>query len=124
VPSFGMISGRNNATDEAASNGEIEQNQLLGKALTFSEEKFSIQRKQTKNSHKTHEGIVNNDSMMNINPFVPSDFHSKRSFDQLHHSSCSKEGQEVVFTMKESLRDLDAFNFSPEKTPTLLETFS
>lgn len=59
---------------------------------------------------------------MNINPFVPSDLHSKISYDNCKsHSSLSKDGQDVVFTMKESLRDLDSFNFSPDKTPTIMQ---
>lgn len=65
--------------------------------------------------------------MMNINPFMPSDVNSKMSFEMINksHSSFSKEGQEIVFTMKESLRDLDSFNISPEKTPVLMhQTFS
>lgn len=65
--------------------------------------------------------MLNNDSMMNINPFVPSEIHSKMSYDNLKsHSSFSKDEKEIVFTMKESLRDLDAFNLSPEKTPILM----
>lgn len=69
--------------------------------------------------------MLNNDSMMNINPFVPSELNSKMSYDNLtSHSSFSKEGREIVFTMKESLRDLDSFNLSPEKTPILMhQTF-
>jgi len=46
--------------------------------------------------------------MMNINPFLPSDLHSKYSEENLNYPSCmSKDGKEVVFTMKESLRDLE-----------------
>lgn len=56
--------------------------------------------------------------MMNINPFVQNDINSK-SFEK-SYSSFSKEGHEIVFTMKESLRDLDSFNMSPEKTPILM----
>lgn len=60
---------------------------------------------------------------MNINPFQPSEMNSKLSYDNLtSHSSFSKEGREIVFTMKESLRDLDSFNLSPEKTP-IYQTF-
>ena len=60
--------------------------------------------------------------MMNINPFVPSDLHSKISYENFKsHSSMSKDGQEVVFTMKESLRDLDSYNLSPEKTPNIMQ---
>ena len=64
--------------------------------------------------------------MMNINPFVPSDLHSKISYENFKsHSSMSRDGKEVVFTMKESLRDLDSYNLSPEKTPTIMhQTFS
>jgi len=59
--------------------------------------------------------------MMNINPFVPSDLHSKISYDNFKsHSSMSKDGHEFVFRMKESLRDLDSFNLSPEKTPIII----
>ena len=68
----------------------------------------------------------NNDSMMNINPFMPasSEINSKLSYNFKSQSSISKDGQEVVFTMKESLRDLDSFNISPEKTPQIMqETF-
>jgi hypothetical protein len=64
--------------------------------------------------------MLNNDSMMNINPFIPSDIHSKISYDNIKsHSSMSRDGHEVVFTMKESLRDLDAHhgNFTPERSP-------
>ena len=51
--------------------------------------------------------------MMNINPFLPSDLHSKYSGDNFKsHSSMSKDGKEVVFTMKESLRDLDSYDLS------------
>jgi hypothetical protein len=54
--------------------------------------------------------------MMNINPFVPSEMNSKMSYDNLtSHSSFSKEGREIVFTMKESLRDLGSFNLTPDK---------
>ena len=64
--------------------------------------------------------------MMNINPFVPSDLHSKISYENFKsHSSMSREGHEAVFTMKESLKDLDSFNISPEKTPAIMhQTFS
>lgn len=64
--------------------------------------------------------------MMNINPFVPSDLHSRVSYENYKsHSSMSKDGKEVVFTMKESLRDLGSFNLSPDKTPALMQqTFS
>jgi len=56
----------------------------------------------------------NNDSMMNINAFAPSDIHSKISYDNIKsHSSMSRDGQEVMFTMKESLRDLNSF--TPER---------
>lgn len=59
--------------------------------------------------------------MMNINPFVPSEINSKLSYYNFKsQSSISKEGHEVVFTMKESLRDLDSFNMSPEKTPQIM----
>ena len=67
---------------------------------------------------------MNNDSMLNINPFVPSsEINSKMNscYDNLtSHSSFSKEGREIVFTMKESLRDLDSFNLSPERIPILM----
>jgi hypothetical protein len=55
--------------------------------------------------------------MMNINPFVPSDIHSKISYDNINksHSSMSREGHEMVSNMKEFLRDLDAFNLTPDK---------
>ncbi len=60
--------------------------------------------------------------MMNINHFSPSDSHSKISYEHFKsHSSISKDRQEVVFTMKESLRDLDSYNLSPEKTPTIMQ---
>lgn len=65
--------------------------------------------------HHAHRGATtnnNNDSMMNINPFIPSDIHSDTNID---HSSMSKDGHEVVFTMKESLRDLDANPLSPDR---------
>jgi hypothetical protein len=73
-----------------------------------------------KKSNKTHNtkkgGMQNNDSMMNINPFVPSDIHSKISYDNIKsHSSMSREGHEMVSNMKEFLRDLDAFNMTPDK---------
>lgn len=60
--------------------------------------------------------------MMNINPFVPSELNSnKMSYDNLtSHSSFSKEGREIVFTMKESLRDLDSFNLTPDKTQNIM----
>ena len=59
---------------------------------------------------------------MNINPFEPSDLHLKISYEIFKSpSSMSKDGQEVVFTMKESLRDLDSYNLSPEKTPTIMQ---
>lgn len=85
---------------------------------------FNMDKGIKKKSNKTHQNkkeILNNDSMMNINPFAPSDIHSKISYDNIKsHSSMSKDGQEVVFTMKESLRDLDAFNLTPERSPPLL----
>ena len=65
--------------------------------------------------------LSNNDSMMNINPFKPSDINSKISNNIKSQSSISKEGHEVVFTMKESLRDLDSINLSPEKTPIIMQ---
>ena len=53
---------------------------------------------------------------MNINPFVPSDIHSKISYDNMKsHSSMSRDGHEVMFTMKESLRDIDYYNMTPEQ---------
>jgi hypothetical protein len=74
--------------------------------------------------------------MMNINPFVPSaemqNTYSRMSFDNHHsksnHSSYSNRevgGHEKMFTMKESLVDLDSFNLSPEKIPVVMhQTFS
>ena len=78
-----------------------------------------------KKSNKTHQNkkeILKNDSMVNINPFVASDFHSKISYENMKsHSSMSREGQEVVFTMKESLRDFDVFNnLTSERSPPIL----
>lgn len=80
-----------------------------------------------KKSIKTqNKEILNNDSMMNINPFLPSDLHSKISYDNnKSHSSMSRDGRDIVFTMKESIRDLDSFNLTPEKTPNMMhQTFS
>ena len=80
-----------------------------------------------KKSNKTHNtkkgGMHNNDSMMNINPFVPSDIHSKISYDNIKsHSSMSREGQEMVSNMKEFLRDLDGFNMTPDKqSPSIIK---
>ena len=70
-----------------------------------------MKKKSTK-THQHKKEMLNNDSMMNINPFMPSDIHSKISYDNIKsHSSMSRDGREVVFTMKESLRDLDdAYN--------------
>jgi hypothetical protein len=78
-----------------------------------------MKKKSTK-THQNKKEMLNNDSMMNINPFVPSDIHSKISYDNIKsHSSMSRDGHEVVFTMKESLRDLDAaFNLlTPQRSP-------
>jgi hypothetical protein len=78
-------------------------------------------KKKAMKMHQNKKEILNNDSMMNINPFVPSDIHSKISYDNIKsHSSMSRDGHEVVFTMKESLRDLDAFNLTPERSPPIL----
>jgi hypothetical protein len=76
-------------------------------------------KKKSMKTHQNKKEMHNNDSMMNINPFVPSDIHSKISYDNIKsHSSMSRDGHEVVFTMKESLRDFDAYNnsnFTPER---------
>jgi hypothetical protein len=72
VPSFGRISAR----DSTISPNE---GKSMSKALTFSETKFGQQTK--KKSTKTNENLQNNDSMMNINPFVPSELNSKMSFE-------------------------------------------
>lgn len=80
-------------------------------------------KKKAMKTHHNKNALNNNDSMMNINPFVPSDIHSKISYDNIKsHSSMSRDGQEVVFTMKESLRDLDAFTnpLTPQHSPPLL----
>jgi len=71
VPSFGRRNGTISGEES-----EQEESKNLGKALSFSEEKFNVERRGTKNSNKTNENIVNNDSMMNINPFYPSEIHS------------------------------------------------
>ena len=85
---------------------------------------FNMEKGMKKKAMKMHQNkkeILNNDSMMNINPFAPSDIHSKISYDNIKsHSSMSRDGHEVVFTMKESLRDLDAFNLTPERSPPIL----
>ena len=119
-----MISGNiENMTDGENSSKSFQMKPGgISKALTFSEHKFNIEpkRNETKKSLETHE-IVNNDSMMNIHPFVPSEINSKNSYENYKsHSSCSKEGHEIVFHMKESLKDLDALDFSPEKTPIMM----
>ncbi|CDW89343.1 variant sh3 domain containing protein [Stylonychia lemnae] len=105
VPSFGKISAR----DERSSK--------------FNMDKGGSKKKSTKTQNKE---ILNNDSMMNINPFLPSDMHSKISYDNnKSHSSMSKDGRDIVFTMKESIRDLDSFNLTPEKiTQNMHQTFS
>lgn len=98
IPSFGRISAR----DEKSSNRTSEQNKQINKALTFSESsklngsklndvEFNMDKNMKKKSMKTHQNkkeMLNNDSMMNINPFVPSDIHSKISYDNIKsHSS-------------------------------------
>ena len=120
IPSFGRISARD---DDKSSNSASDQNKSMNKGLTFSESKFNIVKGiQKKKSTKTqNQELMNNDSLMNINPFVPSDIHSKISYEHFKsHSSMSRDGHEVVFKMKESLRDLDSFNLSPEKTPIII----
>jgi hypothetical protein len=90
--------------------------------MTISFLEFNIDRVVKRKSTKTNNELMqNNDSMMNINPFVPSEINSKMSnYNLKSHSSFSKEGHEIVFTMKESLRDLDSFNLSPEKTTPII----
>lgn len=105
----------------------------MNKALTFSETsnfinnyfnilEFTMDKGSKKKTSKPkNKEFLNNDSMMNINPFLPSDLHSKISYDNnKSHSSMSRDGREIVFTMKESIKDLDSFNLSPEKTPNLM----
>lgn len=76
-----------------------------------------MKKKQNKAHNNKKGGTQNNNSMMNINPFVPSDIHSKISFDNINksQSSMSREGQEMVSNMKEFLRDLNASNLTPDK---------
>lgn len=89
---------------------------MLIKAVEFNVDK-GMKKKQNKTHNNKKGGMQNNDSMMNINPFVPSDIHSKISYDNINksHSSMSREGQEMVSNMKEFLRDLDGFNLTPDK---------
>ena len=63
-----------------------------------------MKKKSTK-THQHKKEMLNNDSMMNINPFMPSDIHSKISYDNIKsHSSMSRDGREVVFTMKDCMQ--------------------
>lgn len=75
-------------------------------------------KKKSAKTHLNKKVMRNNDSMMNIIASAPSDIHSKISYDNIKsHSSMSRDGQEVIFTMKESLRDLNTYNnsFTPER---------
>jgi hypothetical protein len=45
-----------------------------------------MKKKQNKTHNNKKGGTQNNNSMMNINPFVPSDIHSKISFDNINKS--------------------------------------
>lgn len=109
----------------------VDGNKQINKALTFSElskiqqglkhVEFNVDKGMKKKQNKTHNnkkgGTQNSNSMMNINPFVPSDIHSKISFDNINksQSSMSREGQEMVSNMKEFLREVNASNLTPDK---------
>jgi hypothetical protein len=71
-------------------------------------------KKKRPKMHIGNKEILNNDSMMNIKPFLPSDIYSDVSYDHIKsHSSMSRDGNVAVYTMIEQLRDFDPSSERP-----------
>lgn len=59
-------------------------------------------KKKRMKAHMNKKEMLNNDSMMNIKPFLLSDINSEFSYDHIKsHSSMSRDGHDAVFTMIE-----------------------